>query len=167
MFTVLRFFGYYWLIATVPILVLFNWLVLERLPVGIEWLQLLLIAPGVLLVAVGFRRERHDADAVGHELPSAAPSLRFNDRFKTVGEPGKPSARNNNLITVPKPVVQRTNLNMEQAADKLVDSVVRNADLLRRAALLLAGKDGDSADAVSRILEASDAVRKSTADTSS
>ena len=45
MFTVLRYFGYYWLIATIPILVLFDWLLLERLPVGIEWLQLLLVAP--------------------------------------------------------------------------------------------------------------------------
>ncbi len=167
MFTVLRYFGYYWLIATVPMLVLFDWLLLERLPVGIEWLQLLLVAPGVLLVAVGFRRERHDADAVGHELPSTAPPLRFNDRFKTVSEPGKPSARNNNLATVANPMAQKTNLNMEQAADKLIESVVRNADLLRRAAFLLAGKDGDSADAISRILEASDAVRKLTADTSS
>lgn len=168
MVTALRYLGYYWLIITALILAAYDWLALKRLPEGIEWLQVALFAPGFILVAIGYRRGGHNVDAAGHAPARAAPSLRFSDsasdRIGTFDEQGKGLAREGGRAAMPRRRAQTTNLSMEMAADSLIESVMKNAVPLRRAALLMAEKDGAVADALSRILEASETVGNLSAD---
>lgn len=184
MVTALRYLGYYWLIVTALSLVAYDWLALKRQPEGIEWLQVLLLAPGFLLVAVGYRRKRRDVDAAGHVPPGTGPSFRFNeianDRLRSVGQPGKwglaqdsglsaiPSAAQpgkwggtqDDVTAAPRRRSQAKSLEMEQARNSLVSSVMKNGGALQQAVLLLTKKDVSVADELSRILQASEAVRK-------
>jgi len=168
MVTALRYLGYYWLIVTALILAAYDRLALKRLPEGIEWLQVALLSPGFILVAIGCRRGPNNVDAADHAPARAAPSFRFDDsasdRVGTFGEQGKRHARDSGRAAMPRHRAQTRNLSMEMAADNLIESVMKNTVPLRRAALLMAEKDGAVADALSRILEASETVGNLRAD---
>ena len=170
MLTALRYLGYYWLIITALILAVYDWLVLRHVPEGIEWLQVALFVPGFILVAAGYRRQHRNVDDTGRAPAGAAPSFRCNesssDPVAPLAQQGKGRARDGGRAALPRRTAQTRNFSLELAADSLIESVVKNADPLRRAALLIADKDGAAADALSRIFEASEAVRSLRSDES-
>ncbi|MGE0653575.1 MAG: hypothetical protein AB7P12_17805 [Alphaproteobacteria bacterium] len=73
-------------------------------------------------------------------------------------------ANDSGLAAAPRRRAQLTNLAMEQAADRLVASVTKNAEPVKRAALLLSDNDPAVADGLSRIVEAGETVVRLTAD---
>lgn len=163
MVTVLRYMAGYWLVISSLILVLYDWQIRHRLPKGIETLQLVVLIPGLLFLiasfVISYRRKRREADALEKMFPHGLPMTPSKHRDEMAEERpftlnAKPSSRS------PGPIAPTTTFAMAQARDLLVSSVVKNSGALQEAVLLLAKKDVSAADGLSRILQASEDVRK-------
>lgn len=179
MATALRYLGYYWLAISTLIIVLYNWLVLDRLPNGTETLEIVLFVPGLLLLAASFviscRPGHFETDAGNPAIRSNAANDSFGHRHSGGGDqhPLKTGAalvhagevaeaqshRDSVSAALRSPRQPSTGtLAIDQAKDLLVSKVVKNAGPLQKAILLLAEKDTIVADGLSRILQASDAI---------
>ena len=164
MVTLLRYLAGYWLVISAIVLVLYDWKIRHRFPHGSESLQFIILIPGVFFLiasfVISYRRRRLENKILKEMFPNGIPVAPSNRPFKMAEEDHSAlnvaaSARS------PVPVAQTTTLAMEQAGDLLIASVLKNNRALQQAVLLLAKKDVSAADALSRILQASEAISQS------
>lgn len=175
MVLVLRLMAGYWLGISTLILVLYDWKIRHRLPMGIERIELVILIPGLLFLiasfVISYRNKRLEARALEKMFPHGLPVLHSNDRH-AMGDENRPVLKTGAASPSPKgiarpspkEIAQTTSFALEKARELLVANVLKNGGALQEAVRLLAKRDASAADGLSQIHQAIEAVRISSPD---